>query len=199
MKVDRNYAVIAAAQRKKHLIHIISEGSSREPEYFGCFAKGNTRIHFQIIEHNSQEDNSPEGLVRKAKEYKRNLAKNHDIQVRRFDQFWIVLDVDSWKDLPKTVQSANACGWHVAISNPCFEVWLYYHYFENLPQIDISTWTGDDWKQHLNTEIAGGFDSRKDYLKYVEAARRSYENCRMNGIIPEIGSTTVYKIFDNFV
>jgi hypothetical protein len=55
------------------------------------------------------------------------------------DVLWFVLDVDLWKrehiqELITACENDNT--WHIAISNPCFEIWLLYHILENLEEIE---------------------------------------------------------------
>jgi hypothetical protein len=48
---------------------------------------------------------------------------------RGLDEAWMVLDVDRWPR-PELTASARECrerGWSMALSNPCFEVWLILH------------------------------------------------------------------------
>ena len=48
----------------------------------------------------------------------------------------------------------------MGISNPCFEVWLFFHHFSDLPE-GLERFSANDWKSHLNSAIPGGFDSCK--------------------------------------
>jgi hypothetical protein len=50
----------------------------------------------------------------------------------RVDEVWFVVDTDRWgeKDNPTTPIPAAQQGWHLVQSNPCFEVWLYYHIYD---------------------------------------------------------------------
>ena len=46
------------------------------------------------------------------------------------DEIWLVMDVDHWESeaLAAVCRKAEAAGYHVAIANPCFEVWLCQHF-----------------------------------------------------------------------
>ena len=44
------------------------------------------------------------------------------------DQVWLVLDVDRHHNLDRTIAQTRERGWLVAVSNPCFEVWLQLHF-----------------------------------------------------------------------
>ena len=52
---------------------------------------------------------------------------------------WIVFDRDKVVDFDGIIRKAEAEGFHVGWSNPCFEIWLL-GYFGNIPTIEQS-WT----------------------------------------------------------
>jgi hypothetical protein len=45
-----------------------------------------------------------------------------------FDQVWCVFDVDDYPDIPAAVATARRLGIEVAVSHPCFELWLILHF-----------------------------------------------------------------------
>ena len=45
-----------------------------------------------------------------------------------FDEVWCVFDVDQFVDVAEAVVAAGKAGIRVAISNPCFELWLLLHF-----------------------------------------------------------------------
>ena len=71
------------------------------------------------------------------------------------DEVWIVLDIDKDRDesrkpqieavIEKCNQSNN---WYIAQSNPCFEVWLLYHFFSTKITFENSD-ISKNWKQYL--------------------------------------------------
>jgi hypothetical protein len=62
----------------------------------------------------------PESLVRHAVEMRVHASDD-------FDEIWCVTDVDQF-DLQPAVRLAEAEGISLAVSNPCFELWLLYHH-----------------------------------------------------------------------
>lgn len=52
------------------------------------------------------------------------------------DQFWVLLDTDHWTQpshvasFSKAIKEAKESGFEVAVSNPCFELWLLLHVAE---------------------------------------------------------------------
>ena len=49
------------------------------------------------------------------------------------DQLWLMIDVDGWhaqNKLADVCREAKQCGIRLAVSNPCFELWLWVHHAE---------------------------------------------------------------------
>lgn len=63
---------------------------------------------------------SPAQLVKYA-------AKRRENDRGGFDEYWCVVDVDQF-DIGEAVVAAEAEGISLAVSNPCFEVWLILHF-----------------------------------------------------------------------
>lgn len=64
---------------------------------------------------------SPTQLITYAKT-QRNIGKGD------FDEVWCVFDVDQFVDIDAAVVAGRRAGIKVAISNPCFELWLLLHF-----------------------------------------------------------------------
>ena len=68
---------------------------------------------------------SPDALVRRAREYVRSQPrKKADWE---FDAIWCVFDTDEHLKLAQAMEDARHAGIEVAVSNPCFELWLVLH------------------------------------------------------------------------
>ena len=78
---------------------------------------------------------TPDALVRRAKEHvKRNRrTKRSDPE---FDEIWCVFDVDQHPNVSRAIHDARQSGIKVAVSNPCFELWLVLHRDEQTAYID---------------------------------------------------------------
>jgi hypothetical protein len=81
-----------------------------------------------------------------------------------------VIDTDEWKEKIKLLRSKcdNHINWHIAQSNPSFEIWLYYHFHNEKPIVEEIGMT-DSFKSYVNQKIKGGFDSRK-HPKHLQTA-----------------------------
>ena len=60
-------------------------------------------------------------------------AKRSD---QEFDEIWCVFDVDQHPNISQAINDARQSGINVAVSNPCFELWLVLHRQEQTAYID---------------------------------------------------------------
>jgi len=188
-------------------LYIFCEGAKREKKYFQYFVKMDSRVNIEVYDLDDQEDNSPLGLLNIAENStiatKENPSPQYDFQ--EGDEVWIVLDRDKDKLDSRAPQLAairafcqDKPAWNMVQSNPCFEVWLYYHVFDTKPIFD-----GDDicesWKGWVNTKIPGGFDSRKHPIFIEQAAEHSKANYSATDDEPDKGSTEVHLLAENML
>jgi hypothetical protein len=116
------------AFRDARLIVIASEGKDTERIYFKALAKEytNPRVHVHILERSEDEQNnsSPEHVLKQLKDYKGHYELESD------DELWLVVDRDRWTEAMLS-RVATECAqdnfMHVALSNPCIELWLLLH------------------------------------------------------------------------
>ena len=116
------------AFRDARLIVIASEGKDTERIYFKALAKEytNPRVHGHILERSEDEQNnsSPEHVLKQLNDYKGHYELESD------DELWLVVDRDRWTEAMLS-RVATECAqdnfMHVALSNPCIELWLLLH------------------------------------------------------------------------
>lgn len=80
---------------------------------------------------------SPLQIVQLAANTKRNDER--DARKNRgdaYDEYWAVFDVDSHPNLDEAIQLAGRTGVLVALSNPCFEIWLDLHFSDQTAYIE---------------------------------------------------------------
>lgn len=116
------------AFRDARLVVIASEGKDTERIYFKALAKeyANPRVHVHVLERSEDEKNnsSPEHVLKQLNDYKTQYALEAD------DELWLVVDKDSWTDgmLSRVAAvCAKDAAMNMALSNPCFELWLLLH------------------------------------------------------------------------
>ncbi len=116
------------AFRDARLIVIATEGKDTERIYFKALAKEytNPRVHVHILERSETEQNnsSPEHVLKQLNDYKEQYALEAD------DELWLVIDKDRWTEAMLS-RVATECAQdnyrHMALSNPCIELWLLLH------------------------------------------------------------------------
>jgi hypothetical protein len=197
-----------APSREAKIIYIFCEGADRELRYFQYFQGMDSRIHLEIHELHPHEDNSPLGLFQIA-----TIAliaseenPNPKFNLQEQDEVWIVLDSDPDREDSRkpqiTIVKAEVKerkGWFVVESNPCFEVWLYYHGREEVEEFEDKE-KCKSWKGVVNSVLAGGFDPRKHPIFIQDAKRRAEVKFELGEDgHPKIGSTEVYRLADSIL
>jgi hypothetical protein len=182
-------------------IFIFCEGKKREKDYFDYFKDIDSRINIEVYELDGHEDNSPLGLYKIAL---LSIYGNEEMGVkpkyeaRPSDQVWIVIDIDKDKFDSRSPQIdlinkriRERTNWSLAKSNPCFEVWLYYHLLATLPVLDNEN-SCKAWKKKVNSVFQGGFDARKHPIYISTAIANSKANFDADEF--SVGSTEVYLL-----
>jgi hypothetical protein len=173
--------------RDATLIFIICEGRQREPDYFGFFHQLDSRLKLVIIPPKDNKS-APNHLLENAREA---VEKFNPDKGSYF--LFIVMDTDRWgkRQIQEVWEDcAKKQEWNLALSNPCFEVWLYFHGNKKLPDDSSKSCTG--WKQLVNQAFDGGFDSNKHPALIRSAIENAKTNYSETGYRPEPGSTQLY-------
>ncbi|SDI13647.1 RloB-like protein [Chryseobacterium taeanense] len=117
------------------------------------------------------------------------------------DEIWFVIDTDRWNEGDKinilkaylAERNKDYKGWFVVQSNPCFELWLFYHFHSERPRSDeVSGYSS--FKEYVNSKIIGGFDNRSMPLEIQKAALASKENFEILNGQPTLYSTEVFYL-----
>lgn len=131
--------------RDARLIIIATEGQKTEKTYFEDLAteSRNNRVHVKVLERNSTAS-SPEHILdlldRFRSEYQYKTG---------YDELWLVCDVDRWrKKLSQVAEKCAQKGYFLAVSNPCFEIWLLLH-LRSLENYDKTTL--DEFRTNIKT------------------------------------------------
>ncbi len=120
--LDRQLAV-----RDARLVVIACEGEKTEEDYFKGFHSSRIKIRMLPCEDGKS---SPEAVFQRIDAFK----SEYDLDDH--DELWIVIDRDRWTEamLSQVAQRCVANRINLALSNPCFEVWLALHYTSEIPQ-----------------------------------------------------------------
>lgn len=124
--IDRN-----VQQRDARLFLVVTEGARTEPDYLRALEDTRVLPVERIRLHVRGPDagaSAPRHLVGLAEESRAAITP-----WQPDDEVWLVFDVDLHSgsnrldQVRETVREAEARGWHVAVSNPCFELWYLFH------------------------------------------------------------------------
>jgi RloB-like protein len=178
------------------IILIVCEGEKTEPEYFDGFARAcrNARVTIEI----APEHGVPRTLVTTAKEHKKRAeaaAKREGDDNLAYDAVWCVFDVDDHPHVADARQMARDNGIDLAVSNPCFELWLLLH-FRDAPGMQHR----DTIRQMLSAHLPG-YDKGVEFAAYSagypQAAKRAEQldkKARDDGESGRNPTTGVYKL-----
>ncbi|MDA0902333.1 MAG: RloB family protein [Proteobacteria bacterium] len=136
-KTNKGWKNQKSETRESNLIVIAFEASSskksREYKYFDMLEKEirNSSIKIKTL-FNEQNRSAINHVLNRAKKYEKEekldlkrTKKNKDIAL---DQMWLVTDVDHQKEqLLERLDEIRSSNYNLALSNPCFEIWLYLH------------------------------------------------------------------------
>lgn len=196
-----------APSREAKSIYIFCEGAKREFDYFEYFKELDSRINIEVYKLHPHEDNSPAGLLRIAEKCIVKTDENPSPKYNFIvgDEVWIVLDIDKDRDESREFQIQRIkekCsvfeGWSLALSNPCFEVWLYYHLHSQKPNFENSE-KCSEWKRLVNRSVKGGFDSRKHPIYIETASKNAEQSFSIVDNKPDLGCTEVYTLAKTIV
>ncbi|MFJ6672532.1 RloB family protein [Actinosynnema sp. NPDC091369] len=97
---------------------------------------------------------APHNLVRYA-------AKLRDRYREEFRAVWCVVDVDNF-DISAAAEEADRAKVNLAVSNPCFELWLLLHFADHRAHID-------DYRaaRNLLARHVPGYDKKLDYALFA--------------------------------
>ncbi len=204
--------------RDAHKIYIVCEGKGTEPAYFAFFEGLSSNL--EVITIPPKEGTDPLKLMERAKQVLLGDDRQYTVEYEHSDTVWFVIDTDAWENegkikplrdfcvqqnssIPKDLDEVKAYNaWNVAQSNPSFEIWLYYHFYESKPNTD-DVEKHASFKQYVDSTISGGFDSGKDPVRLEDAIANTEKNTQWdeNGKLQDY-SSEMFKLgkeIDGFV
>lgn len=142
-------------ENPKKFVVIAMEGKETEPRYFSEFrTPREAEIQIKLVP-NPNHKSKPKAVLKRLTHFYRDYSH------AKGDQGWLVIDRDAWteEELIEVHREAKKAGFHVAMSNPCFELWLYLHLRDSRPFYDRH-----DCQRGLTELVAGYCPERKgDY------------------------------------
>jgi hypothetical protein len=178
-------------RRDAKLFIVATEGEVTEKQYFAMFHS--TRIKVEVLPTSSDGSSAPQYVLDRLNAFKDQYDLNED------DMLWLVFDVDRWgaRNLSLICRQAKQKGYCLAISNPCFEVWLCLHFQDADPQ-DKGC---QAFKARLRTILGSYNSSNLDLSLYkpriedaVDRAKALHPNAQQNW--PPAVGTHVYRVIE---
>ena len=111
------------------VILVVCEGAVTEKQYVKGYQRAcrKARVDVEV----SNEHGTPKKLVGIAKRLKLEAearAEKEEDDNLKYDDIWCVFDIDDHPHVAEAKQMANENDIKLAISNPCFELWLLLHF-----------------------------------------------------------------------
>lgn len=192
----------ALPSKQAQKIYIFCEGDDREKNYFDFFSGMSSNLEIIAIPPYNHKS-SPNNLIEHAKLLFEGDSPEYILDYNQKDIVWFVADTDEWEEHGLIQRLRAYCAgknegkgypaWNVAQSNPSFEIWLYYHVYENKPnEKEVASF--NSFKEYVNRKISGGFDSAIMPIHIEEAIRNSSANFEFNGDSPALYSTEVHNL-----
>lgn len=124
-----------------------------EPQYVKGFSRAQRNNAVKVAVRTLGR--SPSELIRYAR-------KLRDRDSEDFDEVWCVFDVDDFPDIERACAEARRSGVRVAVSNPCFELWLLLHHRPYQAEISTSA-----VRRLLEKHVPGYCKSELDFGAYA--------------------------------
>jgi hypothetical protein len=172
-----------ATRRPRKTLVIFCEGARTEPEYLGALKRQPSVRDVAAVDLRikiGRGRSVPRTLVAMAAEA-RSRAIDEEAEI---DEFWCVFDVEWPRNHPglkEAMRQAEANDIKLAVSNPCFELWLILHFQ------DHAAWLDNNDARRLRRHLDGSSDKGLDAAEYMPltagAARRAAELERRHALV----------------
>ncbi len=191
---------ITARREPRRVIRVLTEGTVTEPGYLAQWARRSSDTHVDFADSGM----APLSLVQRARDHQRANRKTRDGKGLDFDEIWCVFDVDQHPKLAQAIHEARQSNIGIALSNPCFEIWLILHCQDQTAHIDCHS------AQRLAAKL-GIIDSKRLKPTTVDALLASYGDAKKraqdlqkrhlaNGSNPDANpSSNVWELIDKLV
>ncbi len=208
-----------APSRDAHKVYIVCEGSEDEEKYFSFFEGLSSNLKLIVIP-SEYGKTDPLKLMERAEACFLAEDRKYTLDYMDRDEVWFVIDTDTWEDEGKIAPLRQFCteqnegitqefdearpydAWRVAQSNPSFEIWLYYHFYDASPEKSVVN-AAASFKEFVNDSIRGGFDYELDQARLNEAVTNALSCWHEDPQgAPELFSTELHllgRAIDGFV
>ncbi len=182
---------------------VIAGGEKRERDYFTLLKQQTIFQRLKLAFITDRTRLNPSGLLAVAREKKKYYATSQSEE--NPDKIFLVSDVDDFYiELKEILPECITEKLSLIISNPCFEIWLYYGKCQpplqdfTIPSNPLKT--SQALKRYLNEKVKGGINP-KWAICDVETATRNAENAYSedkNGL-PTLFSTNMFVLTEELL
>ena len=176
---------------------VFSNGEVREKNYFQWMMNHCAKIRLEFFSNPISPDDLLADVLAKKKEYDSTASEEVP------DTYYMVTDVDHfYKTILRSKPDYEKENIRMVVSNPCFEVWLYYSKrsdkFEGFVMPKELLKLSQEVKHFLNKQIPGGCNPKKaifDIRENIMNARKNYDEDE-NGI-PVLFATNMFFLAED--
>ncbi len=196
----RNYSKPLEGTREYYLIIIITEDAKRTPQYFEPLINQNIRGIMIKTVANKKGGTPPSHMGQEAEA----CETNYGLDYNSGDELYLICDLDHYRIQLENLYKTKKSDWKLIISNPCIEIWFYYHYKNTRPDFPPYKNEKDNskhMKQICNTVKNGGIDHSLllrniDINIPITNSKNVYELEEGSSCIPILGSTQMFHLID---
>lgn len=199
---DRRPGRRRAFRTPKPRILVVCEGAKTEPQYFQQFVEAHRDALVDVETVGAV--GVPLSVVREASKRKRNASSEAQRTGNRYlayDSVWAAIDRDEHPNFEDALEMARRNGVQTALSNPCFELWLFLHFSDEPGAIER-----DEVKRRLRAFLPRydkSVDFRKEYSGgYAQAVTRAKRLDQIAMQMKQPGrnpTTSVYKLTESIL
>lgn len=199
---------------KEKIIVLAFEGNDTEQIYFEEFKDSENfnddLIYLHLLKRPKNDTNSaPSHVFKKLKKEAKDEYSFNDK-----DELWMIIDTDRWKNIPDIIDECNKLeNMFVAVSNPCFELWLLLHikkiseYTEQELELILKNNKVTSKKNYIDiklTEILGSYNKSnpkpEQFIPHIQnAILQAKELDLENEEYPKKLGSHVYKITEKLI
>lgn len=181
----------------KAFVVVFSNGEVREKNYFQWMMYHCASLRLEFFSDPVSPDDMLEGVRSKKEEYALTAGEETP------DSYYLVTDVDHFYNVILMCQSDyDSEGVKLIVSNPCFEVWLYYSKrddkFEGFVMPEDPLKLSQEVKRFLNEQIPGGCNPKKavfDIKANIVNAKKNYDEDGSG--IPVLFATNMFRLAED--
>lgn len=150
-RVNRSLTRKSSTREPKRRILIVCEGEKTEVQYIEGLARhlgASPRVDIDPVGLGGEPLHVVRWAIDERKSTDRAAERAKDINLR-YDEVWCLVDVDEHERLHQALDTARSHGVGLVVSNPCFEIWLLYHFQPFVSAIDRGSLSKEKLRKHI--------------------------------------------------